>query len=55
MEYIYWKIIKGKKYPVDMVEFYLEKNGKTKIVHTEELENVIGDYVDQREDEWTEE
>jgi len=48
MERIYWEIDED-----NMVTFYLERNGgDTKVVAMEELENVIGDYVDQREDEW---
>lgn len=50
--YISWKIHQNNGQPI--VKFYLEKDGETKLVHTEELENVIGDYVEQREDNWIE-
>jgi len=51
--YIYWEIVKnevGRK----IVKFWLEDKVGTILVHTEELENIIGDYVEQREDEWVE-
>ena len=48
MEKILWKI--NKVEGTEIVTFYKE-NGT--VVYQEELENVIGDYVDQREDEWT--
>ena len=48
--YIYWKIDKN-----NMVTFYMEQNGgDTKVIAMEDLENIIGDYAEQREDEWVE-
>ena len=47
--YIYWEIDKD-----GMVTFYLEKDGDTRVIAMEELENIIGDFVDQREDDWIE-
>ena len=47
MEQILWKINRVDK--EDIVTFYNEKG---EVVSQETLENVIGDYVDQREDEW---
>jgi len=56
MPYIYWEIVKING--VDIVRFYLEPTDldlPARLVYEEELENVIGDFVDQREDEWVEE
>jgi hypothetical protein len=55
---IYWEIknLGKKRNYQEIVEFYIEDilNGKSKKIHEETLEDVIGDYADQREDEWTE-